>query len=410
MSPAIESPDAPVWNVLKVNADDVWSTYGVTGTGVIVSNIDTGVMYTHTALVDGYRGNEGGGSFDHNYNWWDPYGDQPNAPYDYHSHGSHTIGTMVGRDYMGQEIGMAPGGQWIACNGFEMGGSGYDAELLECAEFLLAPWDLSGANPDPDMRPHIVNNSWGGGPMANWWYNQAVYAWRAAGIFPVFSAGNSGPACETAGYPGAMENVMAVGATDINDVIAGFSSRGPARMSGIMKPQVSAPGVNVISAYNNGGLGGMSGTSMAAPHVGGEAALLWSAQPELIGNVQLTYWIIEQTAMGIFDDQCDPGAGDPPNNVYGWGRIDALDAVSMALGTNFDIPWLSVDPLMGVVTPGDDIDVELTFDTTGMVDGECVSGTLKIEFNDPYVVEAFLPVELCVGANQYYLPIIVKSY
>jgi hypothetical protein len=65
---------------------------------------------------------------------------------------------------------------------------------------------------------------------------------------------------------------------------------------------------------------------------------------------------------------------------------------------------------MGVVTPGDDVDVELTFDTSGMVDGECVSGTLKIEFNDPYVVEAFLPVELCVGANQYYLPIIVKSY
>jgi uncharacterized repeat protein (TIGR01451 family) len=384
---------AVAWNILQVNADDVWNDYGVTGEGIVVSNIDTGVQYTHPALVNQYRGNLGTGSYDHNYNWWDPYGDQPLAPYDYHSHGSHTIGTMVGSDGV-EEIGMAPDGQWIACNGFKQGGFGYDAELLECAEFILAPWDLTGANPNPDLRPDIVNNSWGGGPSADWWYNQAIYAWRAAGIFPVFSAGNAGPNCSTAGYPGANANVMAVGATNSVDGIAGFSSRGPAQVSGITKPQVSAPGVSVYSAYNNGAYGLMSGTSMAAPHVGGEAALLWSAVPELRGDVQLTYWIIEQNTLQIADGQCGDPA--PPNNVYGWGRIDAYDAVSMALSNSWATPWLEIDPTMGVVAPGDEAGVVLTFDTTGLEDGVCYNATLKVEFNDPYVVEVFVPVELCI--------------
>jgi subtilisin family serine protease len=397
MTPAVDGPDAPVWNVAQINADDVWSTFGVTGTGIVVSNIDTGVLYTHTALVDGYRGNMGGGVFDHNYNWWDPYGDMPDYPYDWHSHGSHTIGTMAGGDYGGQEIGVAPGAQWIACNGFDHGGSGYTAELLECAEFILAPWDLTGANPNPAMRPHVVNNSWGGG-QAQWWYNQAIYAWRAAGILPTFSNGNSGPGCGTAGDPGDMPNVIAAGATNNADVIADFSSRGPAAVSGILKPNISAPGVNVLSAYNDGTIGGMSGTSMASPHVAGLAALIWSAQPELIGNVALTYEVIEQTAMGITTSQ---GCGgdlptDIPNNVYGWGRIDAFEAVSLALSADWDIPWLTVDPVQGTVAPGGNENIALTLDSTGLMTDTCYTGTLMVEFNDPYVQQVMLPLELCV--------------
>jgi uncharacterized repeat protein (TIGR01451 family) len=393
MEPALTGLTAVAWNVLQVNADDVWSEFGVTGEGIVVSNIDTGVLYTHPALVNQYRGNLGSDNFDHNYNWWDPYGDQPLAPYDYHSHGSHTIGTMVG-GIDDEQIGMAPDGQWIACNGFKQGGWGYDAELLECAEFILAPWDLNGENPNPDLRPDIVNNSWGGG-QAEWWYNQAVYAWRAAGIFPVFSNGNAGPNCETSGDPGNMANVMAVGATNNMDVIASFSSRGPALITGLTKPNVSAPGVNVYSAYNTGGYGLMSGTSMSAPHVGGQAALLWSALPELRGNVQLTYWLIEQTTLPIPNGQC--GDPEPPNNVYGWGRIDAYEAVSLALSAPWETPWLSVEPNMGLVAPDESTMVSLNFDTAGLTDGACYTSTLKIEFNDPYVIETFLPVELCIS-------------
>ncbi len=392
-SPQLDSPQALVWNIVQVNANDVWSTFGVTGTGIVVSNIDTGALYTHTALVNQYRGNLGGGGFDHNYNWWDPYGDQPNAPYDARNHGSHTIGTMVGDDGSSYQIGMAPGAQWIACNGFDRGGFGHTAELLECAEFLLAPWDLNGANPDPARRPHVINNAWRS-VGANWWYNQAIYAWRAAGIVSFFPAGNSGPNCETVGAPD-YANTTLVGATDSTDAAAGFSSRGPADVTGLTKPDVSAPGVGVWSAYNDGTIGGMSGTSIAAAHVSGLAALIWSAQPDLIGDVQLTYWLIEQSAMGIEDGQC--GDPMPPNNVYGWGRVDAFDAVSLALSSNWTIDWLTVDPTGGVVPALDSAEVALRFDASGLTAGVCYTGGLKAEFNDPYVLETTLPVELCAG-------------
>ncbi|MBN1955442.1 MAG: S8 family serine peptidase [Anaerolineae bacterium] len=411
MDPLVDvTPDAPVWNIAQINADDVWSTFGFTGTGVIVANIDTGVMYDHPALVNQYRGNMGG-SFDHNYNWWDPYGDMPDYPYDWHAHGSHTMGTMLGDDGLGNQIGIAPGAQWLACNGFWQGGSGYEVELLECAEFLLAPWDLTGANPDPDMRPHVINNSWGGG-AADWWYNQAIYAWHAAGIFDSWSAGNSGPACETIGSPD-YANTFQVGATDVNDNIASFSSRGPTDVTGLLKPDVSAPGVSVISAYNNGGYGGMSGTSMASPHVAGTAALLLSAQPELIGDFYQVGWLLEQTALPLTTTQeCGGVPGDQiPNNTYGWGRIDAFELVSVALSSNWDIPWVDVNPPGGIVPPLGGADIHLDFDSTGLTLGECYTGTLQVEYNDPYVMEEFIKVELCIEEIPFriYLPVVLKD-
>jgi subtilisin family serine protease len=396
-------PDAVEWNIQKVRADDVWAGFGVTGSGVVVSNIDTGVQWDHPALVNQYRGGAG----DHDYNWWDPYGDRPNEPEDPHGHGTHTMGTMLGDDGGANQIGMAPGASWFACNGFKNGGSGYEAELLECAEFVLAPWDLSGANPDPDLRADVVNNSWGGG-QAQWWYNQIVYAWRAAGMFPVFSAGNDGPSCETAGDPGDMANILSVGATDVSDSNApgspaDFSSRGPALITGLVKPNVSAPGANIRSSVPGSTYeGGWGGTSMAAPHVSGEVALIWSAQPELKGDVQLTQWIIEQNTDQLLVDQgyfCgDDDATSVPNNQYGWGRIDAYEAVDMALSGNWDIPWLAVDPMGGTVAAGGSLDIELAFDTAGLTLDECYTGTLKVEFNDPYIVEVFLPVEMCVAS------------
>ena len=397
-------PEAIEWNIKQIQADDVWSTYDVTGQGIVIANIDTGVQWDHPALINQYRGWDGTAE-DHNYNWWDPYNQSPLIPADADAHGTHTMGTMVGSDdptnpiSATNAIGVAPGATWLACDGFDDNtGFGYDAELLECAEFLLAPWDLTGGNPDPDMRPDIINNSWGGG-QGQWWYNQAIYAWRAAGIMGVFSAGNAGPFCGTAGSPGDNVNMMAVGATDYLDEIAGFSSRGPAYMTGLTKPDVSAPGVNIRSSIPGSDYqGGWGGTSMAAPHVAGEAALLWAAVPELRGDVQLTYWIIEQSAFGLTSNQ---GCGgdtptDIPNNMFGWGRVDALAAVELAMAANWDIPWLDVAPLSGSVAMSETTDVVLTFDTTGMTEGTCYTGTLKVEYNDPYTVEEFVAVEVCI--------------
>ena len=83
-------PDAVEWNIHKVRADQVWSGLGVTGSGVVVASIDTGVQWDHPALVDQYRGS----ASDHDYHWWDPYGDRPNAPEDPHGHGTFTTGIM----------------------------------------------------------------------------------------------------------------------------------------------------------------------------------------------------------------------------------------------------------------------------------------------------------------------------
>ena len=249
-------------NIAHVQADDVWGL-GFTGTGIVVANIDTGVRYTHEALVGQYRGNLGG-TYDHNYNWWDPSnicGIPSTAPCDNNGHGSHTMGTIIGDDATHtNQIGMAPGARWIACKGCESN-SCSDTALLGCAQFIIAPTNLAGANPNPSLRPHVVNNSWGGGGGDDW-YRASVDNWHDAGIYPVFSAGNSGPGCNTAGSPGDYGNVTAVGAIDHanNNLPASFSSRGPGAFDddvnptpGLLrlKPQVAAPGVNICSSITN---------------------------------------------------------------------------------------------------------------------------------------------------------------
>jgi subtilisin family serine protease len=412
------APDAIPWNLLNIGADQVWQDFGITGEGVVVANIDTGVEWDHDALLQQYRGNLGGGVFDHNYNWWDPRGAceidgyPAGEPCDNDGHGTHTMGSMVGSDdpanpYTATNaIGVAPGAEWMTCKGCEYveGWPCSTFALLECADFMVAPWDLTGANPDPSMRPHVVNNSWGGGPNDGWYFD-AIAAWRAAGIFTAFSAGNAGPECNTVNSPSDYYNAFASGAVDLTDAIAGFSSRGPSDL-GIMKPQVSAPGVNVRSSVPGNGYGNSSGTSMASPHSAGEVALIWSAQPDLIGNVQVTEWLMEQTADPILDDQCGPEG--PPNYVHGWGRINAYNAVSTALMYEWDVDWMSVTPDMGTVAPGELADLTVTLDATGLLSG-CFTSTLKIETNDPYLgLDTFVPVEMCVGELGIYLPIVLK--
>ena len=175
----------------------MWSTFGDRGEGVVVANIDTGVAYTHPALVNQYRGNLGGGVFDHNYNWYDPShvcGNPSLAPCDNNDHGTHTMGTMVGDDGAGNQIGVAPGASWIAAKGCETSSCSDDA-LLMSGQWVLAPTDLQGNNPRADLRPNIVNNSWGNSDGSNLFYQATVQAWVASGIFPAFSNGNSGSSC-----------------------------------------------------------------------------------------------------------------------------------------------------------------------------------------------------------------------
>ena len=345
------APDAIEWGVNNVNAPQVWAT-GVTGAGIVIAGQDTGILWNHNALRSKYRG-WNGSSADHNYNWWDAiHGGAANplcgfnspVPCDDHGHGTHTVGTVVGDDGGANQIGVAPGAKFIGCRNMNSG-NGTAATYAECFQFFLAPTDLAGQNPNPALAPHVINNSWGcpeseGCTSATWGVIQTVQqSLRAAGVLVVASAGNDGSSCGSITTPLAIfPESFAVGAYNSSNVIASFSSRGPRFFTNLQGPDISAPGVSVRSAVRSSttAYGSMSGTSMAGPHAVGVAALLWSAVPDLIGQVPATEQYLRETAVkSVVGTACGSGANTAPwntwDNTYGYGRIDALAAVQAAL-------------------------------------------------------------------------------
>lgn len=317
------------WGVSNIHAPDVWSKYGARGDGIVVASVDTGVEYTHPALVRQYRGTQSDGSFVHDYNWYDPTGmcGKPSLPCDNVGHGTHTMGTMVGDDGDpgANQVGVAPHARWVAAKGCETDGCS-TASLLAAAQWILAPTDLNGQNPRPDLRPNVVNNSWGGG-SGDTFFQGVVDAWISAGIFPAFANGNSGPSCGSANSPGDYPESYAAGAYDQSLVIAPWSSRGPS-MLGVIKPNLAAPGVNIRSSVPGGSYAVYSGTSMASPHLSGTVALMWSAAPALLGDIASTRTLLDQAAVDTADLSCGGDAGN--NDVWGQGRLDALAAVVLA--------------------------------------------------------------------------------
>jgi subtilisin family serine protease len=323
--------DAIGWNITRVKAPRVWRAFADKGENIVVANIDTGVQYNHPALVQQYRGNLGGGNFNHNFNWYDPSnvcGGNGNTPCDNVGHGTHTMGTMVGDDGNPgvNQIGMAPHAKWIACKGCETNSCSNSA-LLTCAQFILAPTDVNGNNPNAALRPHVVNNSWGGGG-GDAWYSGMVNAWIASGIFPQFSNGNAGPGCSSSGSPGDYVNSYSAGAFDVNDIIASFSSRGPSAFAGEIKPNIAAPGVQVRSSVPTNSYALFSGTSMASPHVAGAVALIWSHSPSVTRNVAATRVLLDDGAGDKFSSQC--GGTTDDNNVWGEGILNALKSTQNA--------------------------------------------------------------------------------
>jgi subtilisin family serine protease len=312
---------APEWGVEIIRATEVWADFGIFGDGVVVASIDTGVQHTHPALQDKYRGTATGS---HDFNFFDPAGICGGGVCDNNGHGTHVTGTMVGDDGGANQIGVAPDAQWIAAKGCEAN-SCSDTSLLASAEWMLAPCafgDAPGApSCDPAMRPHVINNSWGG-PGGDAWYQPSVNAWRAAGMIPVFSAGNSGPGAGTIGSPSDYCNVLSIGGTNSTDGMYPSSSRGPGAFPGCTdKPDVSAPGQGVRSSVPTNSYATFSGTSMASPHVSGCIALMMSVAPML--EYDEIYDILTTTAADL---------GAPGFDYdYGNGRIDCYEAVSAAI-------------------------------------------------------------------------------
>ncbi|MEU2166925.1 S8 family serine peptidase [Micromonospora chersina] len=315
------------WGLDAIHAPEAWAM-GATGAGITVSNLDSGVQFDHPALMHQYRGTKPDGTVDHNYNWMATRGTCTGAPCDDNGHGTHTMGTMVGDDGT-NHVGVAPDAQWIATNGC-CDNSGVES-LLKSGWWLLAPTDVNGNNPDPSKRPHVINNSWGQTVEHNFddFFQAIDEAWSAAGIFSVWSSGNTTPyaACDTVSSPGSAESAYSVGAYDSDGTLASFSRKGEGE-GGRIKPEISAPGVAVRSSYPNNSYVEMAGTSMAAPHVAGAVADLWSYDPTLIGQVEQTRRLLADSAVDVDDTEC--GGTADVNNKYGEGRLDLVRLLELA--------------------------------------------------------------------------------
>lgn len=343
LQPVTPGLDATNWNISLVRADRVWNELQVRGAGAVVAGFDTGVSFRHPALVKQYRGNLHNGRFDHNYNWFEPDGQlHPNGnlgkslsaqPRDCDTHGTHTMGTAVGDGgSSGTQVGMAPDAQWIAipgiCSGTMGGGLRDDIGGLKAFQWLLCPTDLTGdlATADCSKAPDVVNNSWGSANPTNDVLRSAIQALRAMNIAPVFAAGNPRTGPGSIGAPGNAPEAITVGATDNADLVAPFSGRGPSFYEGEQKPELSAPGAEVKSTVSTSGYERASGTSMAAPHVTGLIALMVSA--DLRDGVR--DFTVDELETFMTNTAVDLGEAGPDND-YGYGRIDAYEAVRWVL-------------------------------------------------------------------------------
>jgi subtilisin family serine protease/PKD repeat protein len=372
------------WNIAQIRANAVWDTFGVTGQGVVVADADTGAAWTHPALQSHYRG-WNGATADHNYNWHDATNTYPTVPNDGNGHGSHTAGTMVGDDGGSNQIGVAPGSKWIACKNMTDYGDGSDATFTDCFQWLLAPTDLNNANPDPTRAPDVINNSWGYWDGNAPQFRDEIANLQSAGILVEVSAGNEGPYCATLRSPGDYFEVLTTGSTwGALDSLSGFSSRGPSDLDGNYFPDIVAPGENIRSSVPGGGYSSWGGTSMAGPHAVGLVALMWSANPGLRGQIDMTTRIITETAVRLVGQNGSNCGGDHvagPNNDWGYGRIDAYAAVDMAL--NMDVPWLSEEPITGTVAAGSNAVVSVTLDAGAVSQPGTHWATLRVRSDDP---------------------------
>ncbi len=414
-SARLSSAQGIEWNISKVNAPQVWAA-GYTGQGAVIGGQDTGYQWDHPALKAKYRGWDGA-TADHDYNWHDAIhassangvtanscGYDLTAPCDDNGHGTHTMGTMVGDDGGAHQIGMAPGAKWIGCRNMESG-IGKPSTYAECFQWFIAPWPIGGdpvADADPSKAPDVISNSWACPPSEGCAWDAlqtAVNNTRSAGIMVVGSAGNNGSSCGSVNNPIAIyDSTFSIGSTDSNDIIAGSSSRGPSTNTNLLKPDVSAPGVNIYSSLPGNGYGTKSGTSMAAPHVAGLAALLISANPGLAGQVDTLEGIIKQTTvpLTITTQDCGGVSGlSVPNNTYGWGRIKAYAAYQQ-------VHRLAITKTASTstISPGDLITYTLTVThslslnpTTGVVITDvlpehtvCISATTPYTYTDGQIL------------------------
>ena len=387
--------------IAAVRAPEVWAM-GYTGAGILVANIDTGVEGGHPALASRWAGVADARYVGHpEWAWHDPYLGINDFPYDNGGHGTHTMGTICG-GAPGDEIGVAPGAHWIASASIDRGGG---IERTVSDAILSFQWmtDPDG-NPSTSWDvPHVCSNSWGvttshGYPPCDELFWSYIDACEAAGTVVIFAAGNEGSGGLRRPGDRATDEYrnLAVAAVDGNTSgwpIAYFSSIGPTYCTptgeAAIKPDIAAPGVSVRSAYPGQTYVYMSGTSMATPHVAGVIALIRQANPNLS---------VDEVKQIIYSTAYDLGAAGE-DNYYGYGMIDAYEAVMMALGTAGPTADFSGTPTSGC-TP-------LTVNFTDLSSGEITSWSWN--FGDGGTSSAQNPSHTYVTAGDYTVSLTVTD-
>ncbi|MFQ6103842.1 MAG: S8 family serine peptidase [Candidatus Glassbacteria bacterium] len=342
-----------------IQADRVWNELGITGSGRLVANLDTGVDGNHPALADRWRGAQPG--VDPSEAWLDLINESPDFPVDTYGHGTHVMGTETGLGAAtGDTVGVAWGAQWIACNAINQNvGPAFDNDVITAFEWFADP---DGDPQTVDDVPDVVQNSWGINEWFGYDYTDCDSRWwevidncEAAGVVVTFSAGNEGPDDESLRSPADRAttpyNVFSIGAVDATNYdypypIASWSSRGPTGCDhSTIKPEVVAPGVDVYSCIPGGGYSDYySGTSMAGPHVAGVVGLMREANPNLT---------VDEIKEVLMITAHDFGASGE-DNTYGMGFIDAYESVLLVMS--------GVGYLVGSVTDaetGDPIPADL---------------------------------------------------
>ncbi|MGE5837882.1 MAG: S8 family peptidase, partial [Acidobacteriota bacterium] len=276
-----------LWGMEKIQAGATWNGFTSGDPSIVIADIDTGVDYTHPDLAANMWHNPGelpGNGVDDDLNGYvdDVYGidvinaDEtsggPEDPMDDQGHGTHVAGTIAGVGNNSNGVaGVAWNSKILACKFIGSNGEGNDADAIACFDYIVA-LKQHGVN------VRVSNNSWGStdGPAPA--LQGAIDAAGAAGILNVFAAGNDGTDNDVIQhYPSnlASPSIVAVAASDESDGRASFSNYGATTVD------LAAPGNNIISTYPGGSYAISSGTSMAAPHVAGAAALLFAIDPGL---------------------------------------------------------------------------------------------------------------------------------
>jgi serine protease AprX len=345
VSSALAALSYPEPNISLVSAPFLWNL-GYTGQGVVIASMDSGVDVNHPDLSSRWRGGSN--------SWFDPYGQHPTTPTDLSGHGTWTMGAMVGSDAGGTTVGVAPNAQWISVKIFNDSGSSTATAIHLGFQWLLDP----DGNPNTADAPNVVNNSWTyANPGCYLDFEPDLQSLRAAGILPVFAAGNGGPYGATSYSPSNNPSAFAVGAINNNSQIYAYSSRGPTTCGGSSGPfpEIVAPGVNINTTDLYGGYYAVSGTSLAAPHVSGGLALLLSVYPNLSVADQESALINSAVDLGLTG----------PDDIYGYGRLNLMAAYQYLATASTVTPTPSFTPT-SVLIPTETLTSLPTFTSTAL--------------------------------------------